>query len=80
MPRHLWLYSGTVRVVACWKSEVRYGGSRRQRKKAGEEMSDEDKSSLLWVINLMIGENDKFLFDEGDVCYCIVTHKFKNEK
>ena len=50
-----------------------------RRANIGEEMTDEDKSNLLLAINLAIGENDKFLFDEGDVCYCIVTHKFKND-
>ena len=46
----------------------------------GEEMSGEDKLTLVSEIDLVIAENDKILFEEGDVCYCIVTHKFKNDK
>ena len=46
----------------------------------GEDLSDEDKLNLVSEIDLVIAENDKILFDEGDVCYCIVTHKFSNEK
>ena len=61
-------------------SDIILGCEVSRRANIGEEMSDEDKSNLLWVINLAIADNDQFLFDEGDVCYCIVTHKFKNEK
>ena len=46
----------------------------------GEEMSGEDKLTLVSEIDLVIAENDKILFEEGDVCYCIVTHKYLNEK
>lgn len=60
-------------------SDIILGCEVNRRAKNGEEMTDEDKSSLLLAINLAIGENDQFLFDEGDVCYCIVTHKFKND-
>ena len=46
----------------------------------GEDLSDEDKLNLVSDIDLVIANNNKILFDEGDVCYCIVTHKFSNEK
>ena len=61
-------------------SDIILGCEVSRRANTCEEMTDEDKSNLLLSINLAIGENDKFLFDEGDVCYCIVTHKFSNEK
>ena len=46
----------------------------------GEDLNDEDKLNLVSEIDLVIAENDKILFEEGDVCYCIVTHKYLNEK
>lgn len=61
-------------------SDIILGCEVSRRANIGEEMSDEDKSNLVSEIDLAIGENNKFLFDEGDVCYCIVTHKFSNEK
>ena len=61
-------------------SDIILGCEERRRANNGEEMSDEDKLNLVSEIDLVIAENDKILFDEGDVCYCIVTHKFSNEK
>ena len=61
-------------------SDIIIGCEERRRANIGEEMSDEDKLNLVSEIDLVIAENDKILFDEGDVCYCIVTHKFSNEK
>ena len=61
-------------------SDIILGCEVSRRVSNGEEMSDEDKLNLVSEIDLVIAENDKILFDEGDVCYCIVTHKFSNEK
>ena len=61
-------------------SDIILGCEVSRRANNGEEMSDEDKLNLVSEIDLVIAENDKILFDEGDVCYYIVTHKFKNEK
>ena len=61
-------------------SDIILGCEERRRANNGEEMSDEDKLKLVSEIDLVIAENDKILFDEGDVCYYIVTHKFSNEK
>ena len=61
-------------------SDIILGCEERRRANIGEEMSDEDKLNLVSEIDLVIAENDQILFDEGDVCYCIVTHKFLNEK
>ena len=61
-------------------SDIILGCEERRRANNGEEMSDEDKLNLVSEIDLVIAENDKILFDEGDVCYYIVTHKFSNEK
>ena len=61
-------------------SDIILGCEVSRRVSNGEEMSDEDKLNLVSEIDLVIAENDKILFDEGDVCYCIVTHEFKNDK
>ena len=61
-------------------SDIILGCEVSRRVSNGEDLSDEDKLNLVSEIDLVIAENDKILFDEGDVCYCIVTHKFKNEK
>ena len=52
-----------------------------RRAKNGEPMNGKDKTNLMWGMDLaIIDGRDQFLFDEGDVCYYIVTHKFLNEK
>ena len=56
------------------------GCEKTRRENIGEDLSDEDKLNLVSEIDLVIAENDQILFEEGDVCYCIVTHKFKNDK
>ena len=61
-------------------SDIILGCEVSRRVSNGEDLSDEDKLNLVSEIDLVIAENDKILFDEGDVCYCIVTHKFKNDK
>ena len=61
-------------------SDIILGCEERRRANIGEVLSDEDKLNLVSEIDLVIAENNKILFDEGDVCYCIVTHKFSNEK
>lgn len=61
-------------------SDIILGCEVSRRANNGEEMSDEDKLNLVSEIDLVIAENDQILFEEGDVCYCIVTHKFSNEK
>ena len=61
-------------------SDIILGCEVSRRANNGEDLSDEDKLNLVSEIDLVIAENDKILFDEGDVCYCIVTHKYLNEK
>ena len=61
-------------------SDIIFGCEVSRRENNGEDLSDEDKLNLVSEIDLVIAENDKILFEEGDVCYYIVTHKFKNEK
>ena len=61
-------------------SDIILGCEVSRRVSNGEDLSDEDKLNLVSEIDLVIAENDKILFEEGDVCYYIVTHKFKNEK
>ena len=52
-----------------------------RRAKNGEPMNGKDKTNLMWGMDLaIIDGRDQFLFDEGDVCYYIVTHKFSNDK
>lgn len=61
-------------------SDIILGCEVSRRVSNGEDLSDDDKLNLVSEIDLVIAENDKILFDEGDVCYCIVTHKYLNEK
>ena len=61
-------------------SDIILGCEVSRRVSNGEDLSDEDKLNLVSEIDLVIAENDQILFEEGDVCYCIVTHKFSNEK
>ena len=61
-------------------SDIILGCEERRRTNNGEEMSDDDKLNLVSEIDLVIAENDQILFEDGDVCYYIVTHEFKNEK
>ena len=61
-------------------SDIILGCEVSRRVSNGENLSDEDKLSLVSEIDLVIAKNNQILFDEGDVCYCIVTHKFSNEK
>lgn len=53
---------------------------KNRRANNGELMNIKDKMDLRWAIDLVIEDRDQFLFADGDVCYCIVTHKFSNEK
>lgn len=61
-------------------SDIILGCEVSRRENNGEDLSDEEKLNLVSEIDLPIAENDKIFFDGGDVCYCIVTHKFLNEK
>ena len=61
-------------------SDIILGCEVSRRENNGEEMSDEDKLDLVSDIDWVNAENDKIFFEGGDVCYCIVTHKFSNEK
>ena len=61
-------------------SDIILGCEVSRRVSNGEDLSDEDKLNLVSEIDLVIAKNNQILFDEGDVCYCIVTHKFKNDK
>ena len=61
-------------------SDIILGCEVSRRVSNGEDLSDEDKLNLVSEIDLVIAENDQILFEEGDVCYCIVTHEFKNDK
>ena len=61
-------------------SDIILGCEVSRRVSNGEDLSDEDKLSLVSEIDLVIAKNNQILFDEGDVCYCIVTHEFKNDK
>ena len=61
-------------------SDIILGCEVSRRVSNGEDLSDEDKLSLVSEIDLVIAKNNQILFGEGDVCYCIVTHKFSNEK
>ena len=61
-------------------SDIILGCEVSRRENNGEEMSDEDKMNLVSENDLVIAENDKIFFEGGDVCYCIVTHKYLNEK
>ena len=61
-------------------SDIIFGCEVSRRENNGEDLSDEDKLNLVSEIDLVIAKNNQILFDEGDVCYYIVTHKFSNEK
>ena len=61
-------------------SDIILGCEVSRRISNGEDLSDEDKLNLVSEIDLVIAKNNQILFDEGDVCYCIVTHKCVNEK
>ena len=61
-------------------SDIILGCEVSRRVSNGEDLSDEDKLNLVSEIDLVIAENDKIFFEGGDVCYCIVTHKYLNEK
>lgn len=61
-------------------SDIILGCEERRRADNGDDLTDEDKKNLQSEIDLVIAENDHILFDDGDVCYCIVTHKYLNEK
>ena len=61
-------------------SDIILGCEVSRRVSNGEDLSDEDKLNLVSEIDLVIAKNNQILFDKGDVCYCIVTHKFKNDK
>ena len=61
-------------------SDIILGCEVSRRANNGEDLSDEDKLNLVSEIDLVIAENDKILFEEGDVCYCIVRHKYLYEK
>ena len=61
-------------------SDIILGCEVSRRVSNGEDLSDEDKLNLVSEIDLVIAENDQILFADGDVCYCIVTHKYLNEK
>ena len=61
-------------------SDIILGCEVRRRANIGENLSDEDKLDLVSDIDLVNAENDKIFFEGGDVCYCIVTHKYLNEK
>ena len=61
-------------------SDIILGCEVSRRISNGEDLTDEDKLNLVSEIDLVIAENDQILCEEGDVCYCIVTHKFKNDK
>ena len=61
-------------------SDIILGCEVSRRVSNGEDLSDEDKLNLVSEIDLVIAKNNQILFDKGDVCYYIVTHKFSNEK
>ena len=63
-------------------SDIILDCKKNRRVKNGELMNIKDEMDLRWAMDLVIEDRDKFFFDddEGDVCYCIVTHKFSNEK
>ena len=63
-------------------SNIILGCEKTRRENNGEPMNIKDKTNLMWEMDLVIEDRDKFFFDddEGDVCYYIVTHKFSNEK
>ena len=61
-------------------SDIIIGCEKNRRAKNGELMNIKNQMDLRWGMNLVIEDRDYFLFADGDVCYCIVTHEFKNDK
>ena len=62
-------------------SNIILGCEKTRRENNGEPMNIKDKTNLMWGMDLeIIDGRVQFLFDDGDVCYYIVTHKFSNEK
>lgn len=61
-------------------TDIIIGCEKYRRAKNGELMNIKNRMDLRWEMNLVIEDRDYFLFADGDVCYCIVTHEFKNEK
>ena len=61
-------------------SNIILGCEKTRRENNGEPMNIKDKTNLMWEMDLVIEDRDQFLFDDGDVCYYIVTHKYLNEK
>ena len=61
-------------------SDIILGCEVSRRANNGELRNIKDEMGLRWAMDLVIEDRDQFLFGEGDVCYCIVTHKFSNEK
>ena len=61
-------------------SDIILGCEVSRRENNGEDWSDEDKLDLVSDIDWVNAENDKIFYEKGDVCYYIVTHKFKNDK
>ena len=70
---------GLTHSLSCC-SKIILGFEEMRRANIDEDLSDEEKLNMVSVIDEVIAENGQILFDEGDVCYCIVTHKFSNEK
>ena len=61
-------------------SDIIIGCEKNRRAKNGELMNIKNQMDLRWGMNLVIEDRDYFLFADGDVCYCIVTHEFKKDK
>ena len=61
-------------------SNIILGCEKTRRENDGEPMNIKDKTNLMWETDLVIEDRDQFLFDDGDVCYYIVTHKYLNER
>ena len=61
-------------------SNIILGCEKTRRENDGEPMNIKDKTNLMWEMDLVIEDRDQFLFDDGDVCYYIVTHKYLNER
>ena len=61
-------------------SNIILGCEVSRRENNGEPMNVKDKTNLMWGMDLVIEDRNEFLFDDGDVCYYIVTHKYLNER
>ena len=61
-------------------SDIIIGCEKNRRAKNGELMNIKNRMDLRWKMNLVIEDRDYFLFADGDVCYCIVTHELNNDK